>query len=151
MRARADEQGQLTGGASSAAREKGETACAAGVGAPGSSAELSGPPARPGRAGCGAVGCVGEAAGRALARDRPKQGECGWAASRPSGAGRKEGKEGDAGPSVSLAGLKWKRGRFLKKMKFFSIFSFQILSQNQIKFKYVLNILFISNINEQFW
>jgi len=40
--------------------------------------------------------------------------ECGWAASRPSGAGRKEGKGGDAGPSVSLAGLKWKRGRFKK-------------------------------------
>ena len=33
MRARADERGQLTGGASSAAREKGETARAAGVGA----------------------------------------------------------------------------------------------------------------------
>jgi len=40
--------------------------------------------------------------------------ECGWAASRPSGAGRKEGKGGDAGPSVSLAGLKWKR-KILKK------------------------------------
>ena len=95
----------------------------AGVGAQGSSAELSGPPAGPGRAGYGAVGCVGEAAGRALARDRPKQGECGWAR-RAAARGREIGKEGrecwaegekKGGPSGQM------RERFSSSSFFFKI------------------------------
>ena len=43
--------------------------------------------------GRGAVGCGGEVAGQALARDRPKQGECGWAR-RAAARGQEIGKEG---------------------------------------------------------
>ena len=50
------------------------------------------------------------------ARSRPaRDGPGKLRATKGSRAGRKEGKGGDAGPSVSLAGLKWKRGRFKKK------------------------------------
>ena len=70
---------------------------------------------------------------------------------RRAGQARKR-RQKRAGPNPGV-GLKRKEGRFFK-MNFFSNSSFQIQAQfyvNHIKSEYVFNILFISNINEQFW
>ena len=99
------------------------------------------------------------------AGDGTKQRPHSWAGARE--AGRRErrralgqamswaGEEERAGADKAGQASSWSwaqrgEGRF-SNTNLFSISSFQILSQNQIKFKYVLNILFISNINEQFW
>jgi len=94
-----------------------------------------------------------EDAGRVWEKRR-REGECGWATGQA-----KPGREGEkrAGPNPGV-GLKRKEVRFFSKSlsisKFFFLFSFQ--SQTKfyvihIKSAYVCNILFISNINEQFW
>ena len=100
MRARADERGQLTSGASSATREKGETARAAGVGA------LSRPTRR-------VVGRCGSRLARLRETGQSKGSAAGPGEQRPE-AGKSGRRGGNAGPPVSLAGLKWKRGRFKK-------------------------------------
>ena len=74
-------------------------------------------------------------------------GEKGWAASggpRPGRGGRKR-----VGQFLGWAENE-KRNIFFKYKSFF-YFEFPIPSQFQNKFKYVFNILFISNINEKFW
>ena len=75
------------------------------------------------------MGCVGEAAGRALARDRPKQGECGWAR-RATARGqeiRKEGKGWNAGTKGEKKGGpsgQMREGRFSSSSSFQNPFLF---------------------------
>ena len=91
------------------------------------------------------LGRAGADARSRLARDGPGK----LRAAKGSRAGRKEGKGGDAGPAVSLAGLKWKEGIFFKSKSFsISEFHFFFLIQNhfniyQIKHKYDFDILLI--------
>ena len=91
------------------------------------------------------LGRAGADAWSRPARDGPGK----LRAAKGSRAGQKEGKGGDAGPAVSLAGLKWKEGIFFKSKSFsISEFHFFFLIQNhfniyQIKHKYDFDILLI--------
>ena len=77
--------------------------------------------------------------------------EMSWAEATKRERGKRRGGWTDqqARP-VPGVGPKMRKGTFFKYKSFFH-FEFPFPSQFQNKFKYVFDILFISNINEQFW